>query len=317
VSTSVRATFRSWSYRPLRRRLLLANSAVAIIVFAAFWGASRTSIWWYKYIPGPDKYVEVIATGAIAAAFTFYLQRLTSGYVNVEMVVKRFQEWLPGDLRKHIDQECSRYRVDPDLVEAIVITEWAQRPPWIRRLEDALGLFGLSRTYGVMQASRKRGASDIESISVGVKNLAGAVLPRQYGNFCKPALVQFHLERHNRGAEFSDFATGVLFACPTGYAIHSPYVAHDGRAGIRAKQPVRDGETWIIEGDIGKEIDSLTVWNQDSNFVHDWAIVPSEFGRRTWKIRCTVYDDKIMVQGVGDLDYRPREPRDCTIEVNL
>ncbi len=317
MTTTVRASVLDWRYKSVRSRLLLANFSVTVFVGSTFVVAYFTARPLFRFIPGPDKYIEVVATGAVAAAFMYYLHQLTSQHVDVDMVVKRFREWVPDELESHIDNTCIKYRVDYDLAMSIIVTEWAQRPGWIRHVERLAGQFGLSKTFGLMQSSNTRSATDIESITIGVQNLAGAVLPRQYGGAFRHSLAEYYLEKHNRGSEFAQFALSVLSANPSGFAYQGSYVANDGRPGLRANDPVRNGDVWTIEGDVCTEVERLRVRTTPREVHYELNVEDTESTRKRWSIELPLYVESIRMVGSGDLPSRPSEPDDCSIEINF
>jgi hypothetical protein len=315
LNTSIRAVVTSWLNKMLRIRLFVANLASIAFVAFAFSAAGYTARWWLPYVPGPDKYIEVLATGGVAAALIFYLQKFTSGEVDLDLVIRRYFAWLPTHLAIHIDRTCAKYRVDHDLVTAIVITEWAQRPAWIRQVER-LSPFGIAKTHGLMQAAQRRGASDEESIEAGVRNLAGSIIPRHFSTFGQDSLIEFYLEKHNKGIDFIQFASSVLQKNPNGYYNQTEYVAKDGRPGIRSKTPRRVGDNWTITGDVCLEV-TLEIQSDDPRTL-EWNLIENTNGtRRTWEARCSIHTKSLQIYGYGSLPTRPNEGTKCTYQIQL
>lgn len=300
TSTVGRALLLGIRKRSLKARLVIAYIGVMVMAAFAIWFAERTTYWWFPHTPGPDKYVEVALTGLVAAVAIHYLQRMTQQSPNLDQLVSAFRKRMPPDLFRHLVTECARNAVDYDLAYAILITEATQRPRWIRSMERVAGAARLSTTHGIMQSSRDWRVSDETSISEAIINLSGAAIRRRNGH-PREVEIKYHLERHNKGREFSEFATEVFWALHNRYVGVSSYLGADGSPGLRVLERRREGGQWRIEGDVSLEI-GLVVVVEDAAKVNVLAVTSAtganEFLRRTWQVKVSISLDSIVVLGL-------------------
>lgn len=72
------------------------------------------------------------------------------------------------ELIKSIEKISNINKADEILVKAVCIAENIQRPKWLRNIENILGFFKPSGTYGIMQVESKKPITDINSIEIAI-----------------------------------------------------------------------------------------------------------------------------------------------------
>jgi hypothetical protein len=288
--TVVRSFVESVRARPVRVSVIVADLAVLALIFVSL-GLARVSVsYWLPLVPGPDKYVEVLLTGALAAAFMHHVSNLTSSQLDMSAVVDGFLKSMSPAMKKRIAKYCALYRVDERLIHTVLLVESIQRPRWFRRIERVLGRVGLASTHGLMQASNDRKVSDEESLKVGIENLAGSVLIGGQGGFPRESLIRSYLDKHNESSEFQDMVIDALSYMNGNYLPASQYIAEDGSPGIRVKDVRQSGSEWIVTGDAGKELDDIVAYNLDDSAIGliELSATPDSPMRKTWEFRCEI-----------------------------
>jgi len=304
--------------RRLRLAVLAADTAVLFIIAGAFLLGALSSRFVLPVMPGVDKYIEVALTGITAAILVHYLREWTTGTLDVKSAAERVLAKIPEVSKLYIKAKCVQHRVDPDLAFAIVVTEIIQRPAWFRAIERFPIFRKIVKTHGIMQAAATAtGEVDLVSIGNGVEALSGAVLPRQYGAYPKAPILEYHLDRHNLGSEFQQFATEVFFALGQSEFPQSQYVGNDGAPGLRVLQKKRKGEWWVISGDCASEIRYVIA-------VMDGVAVSSplfrgfsDYFRMSWTLKVSIHAENVHLEGIGGIKGRSDEPVDCTVKVHL
>ncbi|MEV6241509.1 hypothetical protein [Lentzea sp. NPDC051838] len=270
----------------------IAMSTIALI-FAGF-----SARWWYPYTPGPDKYMEVALTGIVAAAVVFQMQRATQHRFDASAAVTDFRAHIDRDLIAHMEQECVRYQVDPDLMLAVLITEDKQRPDWFRRAEKLAGRFGFKGTFGIAQSSRDWRASDQQSITEAAKNLAGALASDDGGSWAHGAPLRYQLERHNKGATFIEFASEVYNAISSGYRARSQKKEPHGAISLRVFSYERIEDRWHISGDIADRFKHMVAASELQQLPSGFALDKTDSGLRTkWSTTIPISINRLRITG--------------------
>ena len=112
------------------------------------------------------------------------------------------RERIDPALRELARITASKHGGDPDLVEAVLLVENLQRPPWVRWLERAFGRFVGVKSYGVMQVPTDKPVSDEESIRLAVANHFSDAVPTSSGLPDSSAAHSMVLQ-YNRDGEYA------------------------------------------------------------------------------------------------------------------
>jgi hypothetical protein len=327
--TSGKAIVLDAVHQKINRRLLTVQLAIIVGIVLIVGLAYLTFDFWRQYLPGFDKYVEVLSTGIVAALATMYLLQWTSGRSGAY----DYGEDLLGKIdRSTIDlvvRLAAEHYVDRDLALAILAAENMQRPRYFRRLERALGLVGLAKTHGIMQSSRRWNATDEQSIREAMRSLSNSPLPRELGYTARQVDVLYAIERHNASSEFMSSAEAAFQNLSANCAPASFAVGVDGSPAVRVISSRRKGRTWTILGDVADDVASLQaeVFTRPSAYSADTSpgfatVVPLEVRpgryRRVWVADFDISYDGLVVTGL-DAVYQSHQPRDehaaHTIEV--
>lgn len=290
-------------------RIMLVQLGVALGVGLTALAARYTLDFWVRYLPGFDKYIEVLSTGVVAAMATMYLQKwTTSTYSGFDYGENLFDR-LP---RAHIDsvvRACKDFTVDRDLALAILIAEQMQRPDSVRKLEYLVGRVNprLVKTYGPMQGSSDPRVSDEESIRETVARLSGSVLPRDSYSSVREVDLLIAIERHNRSDVFLRLVQETFNHIGNDVWPSSQAIGADGSPAIRKIRCFRRGSEWIVWGDIadGVAIKSVDCWRRPpfgsespaiSSQVTDYSVKNGRY-RRIWTIRFSTEYDTVRLIG--------------------
>lgn len=228
---------------------VLVGIALALVTLSAY----LTYSLWLPLVPTIDKFTEVLLTGVVAAVVVLQLQKLTRRGVDVAEATNRQLATLPKDLINTVNTSAEEFGVDQNLALSVVITEAIQRPAWLRWSERLAGRFHLAETFGVAQATRDWTASDAESVRQAVKSLSGRPFIRGRSGHVSTAILQYHLEQHNRSDEFLEMASDVFRFLESRYPAVSAELAGDGSPALRVSGYVRSGAIWRMTGDCGGE----------------------------------------------------------------
>jgi len=130
-------------------------------------------------IPPLESLAGELWGAAFAGAFgAFLITRTGTRIVDEDALIRKARQRIAPDLLELARREAERNGADPDLVEAILITEDIQRPKWFRSLERAKSVFFRDGTYGVMQVRHLGWLSDADSIRTATAGvLAGQQIP--------------------------------------------------------------------------------------------------------------------------------------------
>jgi hypothetical protein len=244
----------------LRPPLLLAHLGVFTGICVAGLVATATSNFWRASIPGLDKYVEVIATGVVAAIASHYFMKYTRGHRGEYKSSSEIVALLDQQLVDTTVNVCKKYKVDRNFALAILATENSQRPAWMRRLEDSSSWTGLVRTFGPFQGARKSGSVE-QTVHEALSRFSNAegrdsIRGRSYGGNSQ-ALLRYMFEIHNCSSSFIDMAERYFSSLCSGTSPESKLTGSDGSAAVRVLSERREGRTWQVMGDIDDCISSL------------------------------------------------------------
>lgn len=292
----------------VRLRVIVVQLSTAVGIAGATLAANLTFDFWRTYLPGFDKYVEVLSTGIVAAIVTLYLLRWTtstSGAVDYEADLLRD---IPQSLIDAVVKYSAEYRVDRDLALTILATENMQRPKSSRSIERLLGRIGLARTHGPMQGSRNWRASDNEAIRDALSRLAGTTLPRDR-YMARQVDVLYALEKHNRSTRFIEAAEPAFQNLSGRTAPSCWLVGEDGSPAVRVLNSRRDGRLWTITGDMAREIGAIQAeaWSNPPMFapgttvqaeiLEEISITEGRY-RKLWILKMDIRLDSLRIVGL-------------------
>ncbi|GAA3044129.1 hypothetical protein GCM10010464_05330 [Pseudonocardia yunnanensis] len=295
ASTSIRSLASAAFRSQLTLRQALVDTVIFLMSIAVAVAGGILSTGFRQYIPGFDKYVEVLLTGVVAALAYSYINKWTTSS----------QGAMPpaGDLLKSIPREhiaitvrlAAQQRVDRELALAILISENMQRPGWMRQLEWASGK--ASKTHGPFQNVTTRSATTEESIEKAMRDLRGTVLPRQNGGYPLQGRLQYSIEKHNKSRVFVEFCESVFSLLTSEVYPMSATTGADGSPTLRVISRKRVADKWVVLGDMSDDVIMLlALAHGDSAQPLGVVLLPGKYGRRVWRVEATVDDIQIDVR---------------------
>ncbi|MEJ2870474.1 hypothetical protein WCD74_22080 [Actinomycetospora sp. OC33-EN08] len=297
--TTIRSFTSDIRRRSLVGRKVLADLAVTVLIFATCAIGALLSPAIRQYVPGFDKYVEVLLTGVVAALAYGYLSRWTAGEPPPDSR-SALLAGVPATVLKATEERAARYKVDQHLALSVLAVEYRQRPAWMARTERLASWTGLVRTYGPFQNLTDRRATWEQSVDTAMQSLVGADVVRRDGWVLNMPKVQAHLEKLNEGKDFLDHCAQALNVLTGSLVAQCDSPGVDGTPRIRCTRLSRVGFDWLLEGDVSAEVEhlgGLIMKPTVSNFFP--AIVPDggQGGRRYWVASCSV--DALAVQVIA------------------
>jgi hypothetical protein len=295
ITTSGYSILRSLVYSYLSVRQLLVDGTVAVGALGTAVLGGLASPLVRQYIPGLDKYIEVLLTGVVASLAIAYLGRWTTTNGSYPAAQDLLRLCPPAVVRKTV-QEAARFRVDRELALAVLLAETVQRPGWIRRAESLTGgRIGLSRTHGPFQNMPSSSYTDDQSIEAAMSNLAGATLPRANGFVRSEAHLEYHLERHNASTEFREVCVDIYRLLSSEIRSTCDEVGADGTPLLRLLSVKRVGYEWRLSGDVGDEaVDVQAVVTAPQTFRVYPIVAPGSF-RREWSLSISLDSETIKI----------------------
>lgn len=290
----------------LRPALSLAHLGVFTGICVVGLAATATSNFWRASIPGLDKYVEVIATGVVAAIASHYFMKYTQGHRGEYKSSREIVALLDQRLVDATVKACKKYRVNRNFALAVLVTEGSQRPAWIQRLESSFSWTGLVRTFGPFQGASKSGSVEqtVDEALSRFSNVEGkdSINGRSYGSY-NQAVLRYMLEIHNRSSSFIDMAERYFSSLCSGTSPESELTGSDGSAAVRVLSERREGRTWQVMGDIDDCISSLQclsvieLYPNPNLSTAEYVGVSMRPGRyrRIWKVEFDIKFEGILV----------------------
>lgn len=146
-----------------------------VIGMVGIWLARRD--WAPGLVPTPEELSGTLWTAVVAAVLGAYIMRISGRPAyDFRSTAARGRRSISDALWNEAMMIALTHGADPRLVQAIMVTENLQRPPWFRRIENIKARLGLGGTYGIMQVRANRVISDRESIILACEgHLHGAV----------------------------------------------------------------------------------------------------------------------------------------------
>lgn len=190
--------------------LVASASLVGVGVLAALLRVSLSPL-----IPPLDSLAGELWGAAIAGAFGAYLvNRTQTTSLDEATLIERARQRIAPGLIQLARDEAERNGADPDLVEAILITEDLQRPRWFRTLERVKSIVFRDGTYGIMQVRHRGAVSDAESIRIATAGaLAGQQVPLQASGdyrFLDTEALRTQLHNYNRSSTWINMLVDIL-----------------------------------------------------------------------------------------------------------
>lgn len=157
---------------PVGRRFARATYQMAVVsaVSVTMLGGYYASGILAPLVPTPRELIFSVWTAGFAAISTISLRRILSSRPS-DVRVKSLES-IPKGLILHAMTKASEKGIDAAIVLGIMISENAQRPNWVRRLERIVQKFAISgatTTQGLMQVRSAVPLSDQESIDLAIE----------------------------------------------------------------------------------------------------------------------------------------------------
>ncbi|MEJ2888440.1 hypothetical protein [Actinomycetospora aeridis] len=297
-ATVGRALVLSAFRKSLTVRQVVVDLAVFVLIVLVCLLGGLVSPALRRYVPGFDKYVEVLLTGAVAAMVYAYLSKWTQPdglYEDGPALLAR----IPERLRLLTEGAAARNLVDRDLALAVLVTELKQRPAWIRRLERATP--ATSKTHGPFQNLARASATDQESVEAAMQNLSNAILSRRDGG-PRSGRLQAEIERHNRSDNFLAACESAFHAIAAESSPSSEATGRDGSPMLRCTSRTRRGHQWIVRGDFSEPGRDLFGVASVTTTPEDCEVSLREGPtRREWEARVSVDSSELSI-GVRNED---------------
>lgn len=161
-------------------------------------------------VPPVDEFFKSLWTTAFIAVLAAIVIARTKVQVDIGRLVKRSRREVGADLVQFARSEAGKSGVDPDIAEAILLTENLQRPGWFRYLERIKGRFFPHGTYGVMQVWSERPLTDKESISRAMAHLDRVTLTVNQNGYYDYRQAEGVFRDYNDNPNFVSVAENVL-----------------------------------------------------------------------------------------------------------
>ena len=213
-STSLRAAWRMWRYRHANSRnapLLVLHLVTAAVVVAVLFGGllARDSLSYW--VPDFESIRDSIWAGLFSSLLTFAFIRSTQTRDNDLLnVVETQKKRIGPEMIDYARKSAERKGLDPDLVEAVILTESIQRPRWFRRLEFMKGIVFRKGTYGIMQVQSPRPIRDRTSIDKALRTHRAAFKPQETADNTYTSISD-RLRSYNSSPEFLDLADEIYW----------------------------------------------------------------------------------------------------------
>jgi hypothetical protein len=189
--------------------LLEATLVVSVLLVAVLAGLGPGPFAFL--VPPVDEFFKSLWTTAFIAILGVVVLSRTRVSVDIGRLIKKSRREVGSELLTYARQQATAHNTDPDLVEAVLLTENLQRPSWFRLLERIKGRFFPAGSYGVMQVYAPRPLGDRESITLAIaEHLFGAAVgTTKYGGF-DYGDAKTLLARYNDNPNFVEVALQVL-----------------------------------------------------------------------------------------------------------
>lgn len=234
-----------------RRRRLTAAAFHAILVIAVsgtLWISGITAFLLRPLIPHPSELSIALWAGLFAAVLGVWVQRLTFRSSALPSLLGKLRVEVTEDLLDYARAQAAAHSADPQLIEAILLSEALNRPPWMRSLEMKKGRLLRRGSYGIMQVYSPRPISDKESINQVAKQYSGIRVQRdQYGD-ARPLALHSLVEKHNPDSKFVELVDQIFRLLEPSSSRATRARAGDGLPVIQVAEIVRRGESIVLTG---------------------------------------------------------------------
>lgn len=275
------------------RLLLVEFTVFALIIGSAFAGALLSPLF-RQYVPGFDKYVEVLLTGIVAALAYTYISRWTSGASDHYPAASELINRIDSSLLAMTVASAARHKVDQDLALAVLISETLQRPKWLRLAESLGGKIRMARTHGPFQNLLNSRGSDEDSVEEAMANLSGATVQRGAMGINR-ARLHFDIERHNRSQVFIELCESIYYTLAAENIATTSAVGLDGTPLLRVRAIKRQGGVFEISGDTASEVELIVTLVRDSEFRLAPAVIERAESRKTWHVDLSIDYDCVLI----------------------
>jgi hypothetical protein len=150
---------------------LSAGCLVFTAAFVALFGRRLLA----PLVPKPNDLSAALWTGLAVAALAGWLIDATKGKGrDHNQLVERSRADIDPRLVEQAKSLCRASNTEWSFIEAIMIYENLQRPPWFRKLEKLKSRVSPEGSYGIMQVASQNWISDSESVEIAIARLAGS-----------------------------------------------------------------------------------------------------------------------------------------------
>jgi hypothetical protein len=112
------------------------------------------------------------------------------------------------------------------------------------------------------------------------------------------ARLRYHLERHNKGSTFIDFASTVYSIAANGYKAKSDKRESHGAISLRVLSCERVGDQWRVSGDIADRFTRVAARGVNGEEVNSFALSePRANLRAEWSFQVSIEVSRIRIVG--------------------
>ncbi|MQA79416.1 MAG: hypothetical protein GEV10_13215 [Streptosporangiales bacterium] len=203
-------------------------------------------------------------TAPLAGLIAAFVSDRGGQEIDIDGLAKKERLKLSAKVNNAVESAARNFRVDRELLLAIIITESLQRPPWVRTIENALARLGLKVTTGIAQSKRGR-STDVESVATLAGLYHDTALPGQHDVL--NVKLESLLERHNRSPEFLAIATDVFAALRGRYIAMSEDLDETNRPMIEVVSSVRVEQNWLVRGTCANDVRDIRLHDEETPHV--------------------------------------------------
>ncbi|WP_143554074.1 hypothetical protein [Serinicoccus sp. CUA-874] len=306
--TDGRALMRARPMPP--RRFLYHFGAIVAVIIASIVGAIG-GLAYPSVFPQMQELKAAIWTAAITAILGAAYLRMSSQRDNSE---ESDLEWIRDDIGAdvwdQIPEVALTAHADPQLVQAVVAAEVMQRPRWLRNIETR---WPGARTFGVAQMASDKRLTDIESVELLSRNLAGVQVDTEYGYFQSTPVLEGRLELHNENPAFISDCLKFLRDLKRVDGRGSEVVGADGLPAIVVCRVKRAGQELLVTGTYCWDADRIDVASSVGYEALASVEIPEGRARRPWSFTTRLDVDDVTISAAPS----PGAGETPSVEVSL
>lgn len=224
--------------------------------------------------------VSAAVTAVVVVSLSAVLQNTTgsSNTINAAAIDRAEKKY-----ERSVSSIAMENKVNRRFLLALVIAEDLQRPNWFRVIERRLARAGLASTVGLGQSTSDWFVTDEQ----GIDRLAASIGQLTVNGTLSRARLAASAELCNEGDGYVEFVLHTYDHLQARQA-ETPFIDEDGNPLIISKPPVLYHGEWLITGDIGPSVDTLTVRNSATDDSMQVALLEESNGRRTWRAQLPI-----------------------------